>query len=218
MQVFDDKTPRDGAEQMALDEVLLRHLQEATLRFYTWSQNAVTFGYFQSKKEVMEKTNGATLTRRRSGGGIVFHDGQELTYSLFVPRRHPASKIRPSIFYEAVHTAIADCLNAAGQSVWTSQKCENARPDLCFQNLAKFDIDSKNGKLAGAAQLRTRLGIIQQGSIRANTEIQHQLRKRVPTYFASAILPFKIRAADEQDAKLLSKTRYASMEWTGRIP
>ncbi|MFV0416880.1 MAG: biotin/lipoate A/B protein ligase family protein [Chthoniobacterales bacterium] len=218
LQLFDDGTPRNGTQQMALDETLLGHLHEATLRFYTWSQHAVTFGYFQSKSEVLTKTNGEPLTRRWSGGGVVFHDGLELTYSLLVPRQSAAARLRPSVFYEAVHSAIADCLSAAGQSVWTSQKCEASRPDLCFQNLAKFDVDSEKGKLAGAAQRRTRIGIIHQGSIRADSQAQQFLREKLPLRFADEVLPFKMNPAFSAEADLLAQTRYASAEWINRVP
>ena len=71
---------------MAIDEIVAcdKTLENKNfLRFFNWQeQKAITFGYAQRSKSLKEQLEaGYKITRRPSGGGIVYHDG-DLTFSV----------------------------------------------------------------------------------------------------------------------------------------
>src|SRR5436190_21177439 len=69
--------PRSAAENMALDEALLHSVaipRKPVLRFYSWSEPAASFGYFQKYKEIERLTQLRPLVRRPTGGGLVPHN------------------------------------------------------------------------------------------------------------------------------------------------
>jgi len=84
----------DAFMNMALDEAcaeaIARRDVPATIRFYRWTPDAVSIGYFQgledevnTEKCLMEKVD---VVRRRTGGGAVYHAYEgEITYSLIAP-------------------------------------------------------------------------------------------------------------------------------------
>jgi lipoate-protein ligase A len=89
-----DPEPHAAALNMAIDEALLRTAREPLLRIYRWARPAVSFGYFGKWADVHRAWPEREAVRRWTGGGIVPH-GDDLTYSLIVPREHPfASLVR----------------------------------------------------------------------------------------------------------------------------
>ena len=81
----------DPGFNMALDEVLLvsaASLAHTVLRFYSWTQPAASFGYFQRYSEVEQLTSLRPLVRRPTGGGVVPHD-RDWTYSVAFAPDHP---------------------------------------------------------------------------------------------------------------------------------
>src|SRR5213593_4162167 len=90
---------------MAIDETLLRNaprLGKPVLRFYSWSEPAASFGYFQKYAEVSRATPLRPLMRRPTGGGIVPHD-RDWTYSLVFPPSHPCYQLKAIESYHRVH-------------------------------------------------------------------------------------------------------------------
>ncbi|MCF2142194.1 MAG: lipoate--protein ligase family protein [Candidatus Heimdallarchaeota archaeon] len=76
---------------MGLDRAILNAVSKKkvknTIRFYRWQPSAVSIGYFQSMKKVVDidkcKELGVDYVRRITGGGAVYHDFEgELTYSI----------------------------------------------------------------------------------------------------------------------------------------
>ena len=79
--------PGESAHNMAVDAMLLESapaLGHPVLRFYSWSERAATFGYFQKYAEVERATLLRPLIRRPTGGGLVPHDA-DWTYSAIFP-------------------------------------------------------------------------------------------------------------------------------------
>ena len=91
MPVFDildfvpDPLPRPAAVNMAMDEVILKEVSVPTLRTYCWLRPAVSFGCFEKFSSVVEEYADRESVRRWTGGGVVLH-GEDLTYSLSVPK------------------------------------------------------------------------------------------------------------------------------------
>jgi len=162
-----------AAENMAMDWLLLEKFpkpESVRLRFYGWAKPAWTFGYSQKWTEADQASGGkAELIRRPTGGGLVDHR-QDWTYALVFPAGHPLAQARACVSYQAIHEALADALNKNGTSCQLQALgCDS--PDknfsVCFQEPEPKDVVriDDGRKIAGAAQKRTRAGLLLQGSI-----------------------------------------------------
>ncbi|MFH1496722.1 MAG: lipoate--protein ligase family protein [Verrucomicrobiota bacterium] len=183
-----------AAGNMAADFLLLQHYpapQAARFRHYDWHRPAVTFGYSQKIAFVREQlpallgpdTDPADLTlcRRPSGGGVVDHR-DDWTYALVLPRGHDLADAPAPVSYQRIHADLAAALNDLGHPATLQETCpaqadcnlisdKPARPapgpTVCFTRAEKHDvIDPATGrKLAGAAQKRSKHGLLCQGSV-----------------------------------------------------
>lgn len=152
---------------MALDEALLENagrLQRPVLRFYSWSEPAASFGYFQHFSEVEKLTLLRPLVRRPTGGGIVPHDA-DWTYSLAFPVAHPWHQLSARESYERVHAWIARAFQKMGIAAELAPTCLKSAPGQCFIGHEQHDVLWMGKKIAGAAQRRNRLGLLIQGSV-----------------------------------------------------
>jgi len=164
LDVYHDELSRSAAVNMAIDEALLETAETPSIRFYKWDHPALSFGYFGKFADVASYVPERDLVRRWTGGGIVFH-GDDLTYSIVIPEAAPAFSESPMSIYEEIHGGLRAALVANGQS---AQLVANGVPkisDSCFANPVRADVLSNGRKIAGAAQRRTRRGLLQQGSI-----------------------------------------------------
>jgi lipoate-protein ligase A len=155
------------AFNMALDEALLEsgvRLGSPILRFYAWNEPAASFGYFQHYSDVERATQLRPLVRRPTGGGLVPHD-RDWTYSAVFPPAHPWYSLRATESYRQIHEWIQRAF--AHVNVPTSPALETRKTAAgqCFVGHEKFDLLWRGQKVAGAAQRRTRQGLLIQGSI-----------------------------------------------------
>ena len=171
-----------AAENMAADFLLLRrHPRPAVVRFrhYGWRAPAFTFGYSQRIAFVREQLAAAAagevrppeLCRRPTGGGVVDHR-DDWTYALVIPRGHALEEQRASESYRAVHEALATVLRAHGVPAVTKPAAdpgaeEDGPAGVCFQRAEVHDVVHAvtGAKIAGAAQKRSRDGLLFQGSV-----------------------------------------------------
>ncbi|MCH6257988.1 hypothetical protein MLD52_15620 [Puniceicoccaceae bacterium K14] len=162
----------NASENMAYDFLLLQRYPEPDairMRHYDWNQNAYTFGLSQKISYVDSeiKDHSAELCRRPTGGGVVSHL-EDWTYSIVIPANHPLYKAQPIDAYKAVHQAIADALQIEGVDAILNTSPPNSKtPSVCFNKAEVFDVVLNNlpTKIAGAAQKRTKAGMLLQGSI-----------------------------------------------------
>ncbi|MFO1488618.1 MAG: lipoate--protein ligase family protein [Verrucomicrobiota bacterium] len=155
------------AFNMALDDALLEampRLQTPVLRFYGWTEPAATFGYFQKIAEVEAATLLRPLIRRPTGGGIVPHDA-DWTYSLAFPTNHAWYELKATESYERVHEWIRDAFASLGVATDLAPCCKKTSPGQCFAGHEKSDVLWRGKKIAGAAQRRSREGLLIQGSV-----------------------------------------------------
>jgi lipoate-protein ligase A len=162
-----------AAENMAVDFLLLQRWPgpgAPRFRHYDWRGPAFTFGYGVRWD----------LCRRPTGGGLVDHR-EDWTYALVLPRGHPWEEARATESYRRVHAAIASVLQNQGVRAKLATGAAGAAgaaggarppgalpptPGVCFQNAEIHDVIAPDGrKIAGAAQKRTKLGLLFQGSI-----------------------------------------------------
>jgi lipoate-protein ligase A len=159
--------PGAAASNMAMDEALLEEmprLLKPILRFYSWSEPAASFGYFQKFSEVERVTQLRPLVRRPTGGGLVPHDA-DWTYSLVFPPNHEWHSTTAIESYRLVHAWIQAAFTQLQIPTELAPCCGKSEPGQCFSGHEKFDLLWKGKKMAGAAQRRNKLGLLIQGSV-----------------------------------------------------
>jgi lipoate-protein ligase A len=164
---FINSGPCDTGFNMALDEALIEtapHRGCPVLRFYGWTEPAASFGYFQHYAEIASVTKLRPLVRRPTGGGLVPHDA-DWTYSLAFPRGHQWHGLSATESYERVHEWIRDSFARLGVNSELAPCCRKTIPGQCFVGYEKSDVLWEGRKIAGAAQRRTKSGLLIQGSV-----------------------------------------------------
>jgi len=159
--------PGDYAFNMALDEALLEgasRLGQPVLRLYGWIEPAASFGYFQRYVEVEQMTPLRPLVRRPTGGGVVPHDA-DWTYSVVVPPSHDWYRFSATDSYRRMHEWIRAAFARLALATELAPACRKTLPGQCFQGHERFDVLWRGLKIAGAAQRRTRHGLLIQGSV-----------------------------------------------------
>lgn len=210
-----DPEPHNAALNMALDEVLLASCTAPLLRVYRWAQPAVSFGYFGKVADVEAAWPGREMVRRWTGGGIVPH-GTDVTYTLIVPRGCAFARRAPEESYRAVHEHLAALLAAHGAEVRVTTIASNPISAACFENPARYDILAAEGKVAGAAQRRTRAGLLHQGSIQSvarPAEVGAQLGKT----FATMLTRRPLTPDELAAGSTLAAAKYATEAWLRRV-
>ena len=221
LSVWPDGEPRDGPLNMALDEALLLMSSTPVLRVYGWSGPWVSFGCFGALAETQAAFPGRPLVRRGTGGGIVDH-AADWTYSLIVPRGDPLATLGTAESYRFIHAALATALAAVGVTACLADAPPPGRGDLCFQRPVLADVvDAAGRKLAGAAQRRTRFGLLHQGSVQG-VGVPASLTASLTASLASALCPSPLLlcAAPPADvlalAESLAREKYGTAAWNDR--
>jgi lipoyl(octanoyl) transferase len=203
---------------MAIDESLLQTAEVPILRFYRWNEPSVSFGYFGRFEEARRSAGSRTLVRRWTGGGIVFH-GDDLTYSIVIPASDPVSAEAPMSIYEKVHCALRDALISLKQHAVLASGVERGAAvsdrgynGHCFANPVCADIIVNGRKIAGAAQRRTRWGLLQQGSIQ-NVDRGKQLAQRFARELSAIRNERTLSEHILERAQKLSERKYANQAW-----
>ena len=214
LDVYHDGERRSAALNMAVDEALLETATTAAIRIYGWIRPAISFGYFGKFREATEAGTGRDLVRRWTGGGIVLH-GTDLTYSIVVPAKNHYAVRSPLELYSDVHTAIRDALLRDGANAVLANVASQKISDACFANAVRADVLIDGKKIAGAAQRRTRTGLLQQGSIQFEN-----LRSDFAECFVRALCPSsQSRSVDNEIAERaheIAEQKYAQRSWLER--
>ena len=157
----------NAAFNMAMDEALVESataFASPVLRFYAWTEPAASFGYFQHYSDVARLTQLRPLVRRPTGGGIVPHD-RDWTYSVVFPPAHPWYALTAIESYRQIHEWIQRAFARLNLSTELANASRKAEAGQCFVGHEKFDLLWHGQKIAGAAQRRTKHGLLIQGSI-----------------------------------------------------
>ena len=185
--------PLDVFSQMAIDELIAcnKTLEDKNfLRFFNWQeQKAITFGYAQRSKSLKEQFNlGYQITRRPSGGGVVYHEG-DLTFSIIFTSGERVEEI-----YKKLHTAIAGELKKYISQVQNyDQKnifkpVENGQSKSCFANPVLDDLMVDGKKILGGAIRRFGNRILYQGTLqiagaRSKQEYKNAIKTALEKFF-----------------------------------
>jgi lipoyl(octanoyl) transferase len=213
--LYHDIDSRSAAMNMAIDEALLEIVKEPTIRFYRWDHPAVSFGYFGRFADL--ESCDRDVVRRWTGGGIVFH-GEDLTYSVIIPASDPAFSESSMSIYEKTHRAICGALTANGETgaaLYERRSEINSavldRRHLCFAYPVQADVMLNGQKIAGAAQRRTRGGLLQQGSIQ-NVDIPVRFDEKLTRQLSGDCVKRQIDARVLERAKKIEQ-KYGSEGW-----
>ncbi len=201
------------AQNMAVDEALLRNVTAPVLRLYEWSVPAVSLGYFQPAALAGERP----FVRRYTGGGLVDH-AHDVTYTIVLPRSHPWMEMSAPESYCHIHRGVQAALKACGIASELTPAAHAVESDACFAKPVKFDIVAPTGKLSGAAQRRTREGLLHQGSIllpdpARNTGLRAGFAKAFTAHLELPVEPSELTAEEVARAEELERERYATEAW-----
>lgn len=208
--------PSEPAWNMAVDEALLRHCTSPVLRIYGWTVPAVSIGYFQPTSVVPK---GRPFVRRLTGGGLVDH-AADVTYTVALPTDHPLAVAGTAASYRLLHEAVARALNACGVPCALASTCTGGDSAACFQKPVRFDVLAPDGrKLAGAAQRRSRDGVLHQGSILAPhlpPRFPEDLSREMAGVFGGTSPPGPLFPEELATATDLAARRYGTDAWNRR--
>lgn len=211
LSVIDDCGVRSAAMQMSVDEALLGLTDTPVLRFYDWRRASISFGYFGRFADVAKYAATRELVRRWTGGGVVFH-GDDLTYSLAIPASDPIASKSAREIYSSVHLALQSALRSVGIETSLLNEAPQKISEACFVNPVRADLLRNGRKIAGAAQRRTRAGLLHQGSIQVP-----DLPETFRTLLASALCPeireFRLSAKVIEAAATICERSYGTPEW-----
>ncbi|HEV3410111.1 MAG TPA: hypothetical protein VG095_07445 [Chthoniobacterales bacterium] len=210
LHVYEEAERRSAAMNMAIDEALFETATTPSLRFYGWARPSLSFGYFGAFADVADELATRDVVRRWTGGGIVLH-GSDLTYSVILPRRASEPQASSPVTYSQIHGAIEHALSPHVRVELAPADAPKLSPS-CFANPVRADVLADGRKIAGAAQRRTRAGLLHQGSIQLET-----LPTGFRQAFAAALSPRpEWRAFPERvirRAGELAERKYATDAW-----
>jgi lipoate-protein ligase A len=218
LTVYHDESPHSAPMNMGLDEALLEFAVVPTIRFYHWGSPALSFGYFGKFSDVAIYAAERDLVRRWTGGGIVFH-GDDLTYAIVIPASDAVFDESSLAIYEKVHRALTQALNRVGRraELVGSPRCADRTPQRgvptnCFANPVRADVMMDGQKIAGAAQRRTRRGLLQQGSIQGFS-VKPDLAQKFAQALSANCREFEGNEEIFQRARELVQQKYGTNSW-----
>ncbi|BDS06662.1 hypothetical protein NT6N_17020 [Oceaniferula spumae] len=217
-----DQMPRTGAENMAVDQLLMEHCGDLPiLRVYQWSEPTVSFGYSNALADARktfpcDESEELAYIRRWTGGGVVDHR-IDVTYTLVIPRTEELALVRGAESYRIIHQALAEVLAAKGEKVRLTSCCEGDGGVECFTNPVAFDLTHMDGrKVAGAGQRRSRYGLLHQGSVipsSINDQFRTDLLPRLGALLAEKCVEFYPEQKMLEGVAALAAERYAANSW-----
>ncbi len=210
---------------MAADEVILGHVSrlDAVLRFYGWSEPAVTIGYFQPFTTAPQQLG--RVIRRLTGGGVVRHT-HDVTFSITVGRNHPLFQVDRFSSYRLVNEAVLDAVEELGVDAWLTQhatEVEDRRHLVCFDSPARYDVVAAGGKVCGGAQRRSADGMLVQSSIdrdqlpdMSRADIVAALTRRLAPILGDDVQPWLPDPALIDESQALADSKYDTVAWNRR--
>lgn len=221
-----------AALNMARDLLLLEAYPNPSaprFRAYGWSESAFTFGVSQRWSEYRPRVPAeATLVRRATGGGLVSHLA-DWTFALALPATHRVVELEALESYGVVLRALESALRAQGLPVATVPSVAGPRafqaPSVCADRPEPHDLvhGVSNAKVAGAAQKRTREGLLLEGYVwkpsLPGLDVA-RLAADFPAALADALgTPWRPvgEPVYPKDATAAAATRFSSAEWNQRL-
>ncbi|RQG96650.1 lipoate--protein ligase family protein [Natrarchaeobius chitinivorans] len=176
--------PRDGATQMALEEIAAETALAddlRTVRVYSWEPSTLSLGYHQDADTVdweYCEREGIDVTRRQTGGGGIYHDRYaDISYTIVAPAAEVPGDLMAC--YELFCEPILEAFDRMGVDADFAASEQDAiyKPSCYLRDInpahdivAPASTDGPGGKISGNAQYRQRDVVIQHGSISYDLE------------------------------------------------
>lgn len=234
------------ALDQVLTEEVAAGRRPPTLRIWDWDESAVILGSFQSVRNEVDlaaaEAEGIQVLRRVSGGGAMFMEaGNVVTYSLYVPAELVAGmtfaesyafldawvlEALHSIGVAAVYKPLNDIASPEGKIGGAAQKRLGGGGVLHHATLS-YDIDADKmmrvlrigrEKLSdkGIASARKRVSpLLAQTGLPRDAVIDALVATFVRLHGGE---PGELRDEELARARELADTKFASAEWTHRVP
>lgn len=182
--------PMEAEKIMEKDRKLLEEISlsaQPILHFYEWKGPSITYGHFIDPHKFFcfqgLQEEGICVARRPTGGGIIFHLW-DFAFSVLLPSSHVAFSQNTLENYAYVNMAVLEAVeeflqNKNGAEL-TSQDGEligTGSQHFCMAKPTKYDVMIRGKKVAGAAQRKTKAGLLHQGSISLMMPSQKILEK-----------------------------------------
>lgn len=177
---------RDGATQMALDEVAAETAAAGgprTIRLYRWEPSCLSLGRHQHPDTVdwdACEAAGVDVTRRATGGGGIYHDHDgDVSYSIVAPAAELPDDLMAS--YHQLCEPILAALRALGVDAdYVDAERSSLHQPACYLRKLNpaHDVVADDGagrKLAGNAQNRRGEAVVQHGSISVSVDAEAHL-------------------------------------------
>ncbi|MEO5826718.1 MAG: hypothetical protein ABIR59_12580 [Gemmatimonadales bacterium] len=238
--VWTDLAPRPGWQQMALDEAAIdiaRDDDVTLLRLYRWDTNTVSFGAHEMATRTWNrhalKTAGIPVVRRPTGGRAVWHDSDDLTYSV-AARLPPSTALRD--FYRTTHEELALALDSLGLPTAMAPSLPRT-PSLsagaCFEAAVGGEVLVAGTKAIGSAQLVRQGVMLQHGAIARRDPLirldafllnapgrqgagARDVLPEAPTIAAAIEGRWRVRGATTAPARLTQRVEAASVHYSPR--
>jgi lipoate-protein ligase A len=166
-------------ENMATDEALFDAACASgvpVLRFYGWTPPTASLGFAQRASEALDfaemDRRHVAWVRRPTGGRAVLHD-MEVTYSVSIPHSDPLYALGLETSYKWIcGPIIAALLNVGVSAALAPHGSTGFVSASCFTAPGTTDIVAGHRKIVGSAQMRTRDGFLQHGSVILKTDLE----------------------------------------------
>ncbi|GEM_PF-3005121 len=185
-----------ASDNMQRDFSLISEMSDdAKIRFYSWKNKCVTYGYNQIEDNVKSLVNKVDssineFVRRPTGGGLIIHTPDTLSWTLIIPLTVLKNDSLLSFYYElsSVYAeALSDCgINCSLSKATRDEYREKRINDICKEYPAKYEIVDENGKkVIGSAQKKTKDLLIQQNNLFINEPcgFREKLLQALSEYF-----------------------------------
>jgi lipoate-protein ligase A len=166
-------------ENMAIDEALFDAACASgvpALRFYGWTPPTASLGFAQRASEALDfaemDRRHVAWVRRPTGGRTVLHD-MEVTYSVSIPQSDPLYTLGLETSYKWIcGPIIAGLLSVGVSAALAPHGSTGFMSASCFTAPGTTDIIAGHRKIVGSAQMRTRDGFLQHGSVILKTDLE----------------------------------------------
>ena len=176
---------KSGQYNMEKDISLFQEIESGKnsvfFRVFSWKTPTISLGYSQAIEKELHvdkcRKNGVEIVKRPTGGGMVFHNIHEISYSIIAPIDiFPKGLTNSYIFISEIIVKSLQDLGVLAEIV-NKNPIRLRQPDLPVfeidRNLAKFcflypnehEIMVNGKKIVGSAQKRGKNALLQQGSI-----------------------------------------------------
>lgn len=177
LEIIDSGTlPPDRV--MEKDKAILDGLNSKSsplLHFYDWSAPCLTYGYFINQEDYLNleqmKIEGLLSARRPTGGGISLHL-TDFAFSILIPAHSPDFSTNTLDNYALINKKIGKIIAEFSAGYSSDNKNEptlltktQSNIPFCMAQPTQYDLMVNGKKVGGAAERKTKQGLLHQGTI-----------------------------------------------------